>query len=285
VLLRIIEAKNYRSQWHMLTFETLATLPGRALLRDIYQDLRFEKHLGALSSLAIMWRICSLERDLFRIVNRDVTVLHPLGVFGGTALWMQEIVNRYFYSAINAFVYIGAAFLLVAIGLNRTKVINTPNVVVAAIIVEASLLVLLFAVMFFAPPDDELLGDPSAAGDASQELLRELGEIGRDYAAMAVQLETIAGVLQDVVERQNDMAQSMKESVEASVAAVAPNPGLMHAMSKTTDALASFTTSIDSLSERLHAVERQEVERLVRLEVEKLLTRNIIDRDGTSTKA
>lgn len=264
----------------MLTFETLATNPGRALLRDIYRDLRSEKHLGAIPTLIVMWRICSNERDLFKTVNRDVTVLHPLGFWGGTSLWMQEIVNRYFYSAINAFVYIGAAFLLIAIGLNRTKVIDTPGIVVAAIVVEASLLVLLFAVMFFTPADDDLSTEGVSEHEVSQELLRELGEIGRDYAAMAVQLEAIAGTLQDVVNQQQEMAQSMRSSVEAAVSAVSPNPGLMKAMEQTTGALTSFTASVDALRDRLQDVERHEVERLVRIELEKLLTRNILERDG-----
>jgi division protein CdvB (Snf7/Vps24/ESCRT-III family) len=152
--------------------------------------------------------------------------------------------------------------------------------VVAAIVVEASLLVLLFAVMFFSPPDDDLAIDGGADGEVSQELLRELGEIGRDYAAMAVQLEAIAGTLQDVVDRQNDMTESMRISVQAAVEAVAPNPNLMKSMSETTAALSAFTTSIDALRERLQAVERQEVERLVRNELEKLLSRNIVERDG-----
>lgn len=195
---------------------------------------------------------------------------------------MQEIVNRYFYSAINAFVYIGAAFLLVAVGLNRTRVIDTPNVVVAAIIVEASLLVLLFAVMFFTPPDDDVQPEGAGGMDVSQDLLRELGEIGRDYAAMAVQLEAIAGTLQDVVDRQQDLSDDMKKSVEAAVQAVAPNPGLLDSMAQTTHALDTFSQSINILGERLQAVERQEVERLVRIELEKLLTRNIVDRDGKS---
>jgi division protein CdvB (Snf7/Vps24/ESCRT-III family) len=151
---------------------------------------------------------------------------------------------------------------------------------VAAIVVEASLLVLLFAVMFFSPPDDDLVIDGGADGEVSQELLRELGEIGRDYAAMAVQLEAIAGTLQDVVDRQNDMTESMRISVQAAVDAVAPNPNLMKSMSETTAALSAFTTSIDALRERLQAVERQEVERLVRNELEKLLSRNIVERDG-----
>lgn len=119
-----------------------------------------------------------------------------------------------------------------------------------------------------------------AQDDVSRELLRELGEISRDYAAMAVQLEAIAGTLQDVVERQHEMSQSMQTSVDAAVQAVAPNPALMGAMTQTTNALSLFTSSVNTLGERLQAVERQEVERLVRIELEKLLSRNIVERDG-----
>lgn len=76
------------------------------------------------------------------------------------------------------------------------------------------------------------------------------------------------------------MARSMQSSVEAAVHAVAPNPALMSSMTQTTEALTAFTESVDGLRARLQAVERQEVERLVRIELEKLLSRNIVDRDG-----
>lgn len=266
----------------MTTIETLSSVNGRALLRDIYQELRFERQLGALAALQVMWSICTKERELIRTTKRDVVVLHPLGMFSGTALWMQEIVSRYFYSAINAFVYFGAALLLVAVGLNRTRVIDTPSLVVAGIVLEAVLLMVLFLVMFFTPPDEAAtpLAEPVQSG-ATEELLRELGEIGRDYAAMAVQLETIAGTLNDLVERQDGMIVSMRDSVEAAVHAVVPNPNLMNAMQSTTTALDRFSERIDTLGTQLQTLERQEVERLVRVELERLLSRSILDSNRT----
>jgi len=264
----------------MTTIETLGSVQGRALLRDIYRELRFERQVGAFVALSTLWRICTTERELIRTTKRDVVVLHPLGIWSGTALWMQEIVNRFFYSAINAFVYFGAAFLLVAVGLNRTRVIETPGLVVAGVIVEALLLVLLFAVMFFTPPEDaDTSSSASSQSSATEELLRELGEIGRDYAAMAVQLETIAGTLNDLVERQDTMIMQMRDGVNAAVSAVAPNPDLMNAMRSTTSSLDRFTESIEALGERLKSVERQEVERLVRTELEQLLSRTILAKD------
>ncbi len=137
----------------MTTIETLSSVHGRALLRDIYRELRFERQVSSLVVLTTMWRICSTERELIRMTKRDVVVLHPLGIWAGTSLWMQEVINRFFYSAINAFVYFGAALLLVAVGLNRTRVIETPGLVVAGVILEALLLMLLFVVMFFTPPE------------------------------------------------------------------------------------------------------------------------------------
>lgn len=262
----------------MTTIETLSSVNGRAILRDIYHELRFERQLGALGALRAMWSICTKERELIRTTKRDVVVLHPLGLVSGTALWMQEVVSRYFYTAINAFVYFGAALLLVAVGLNRTRVIDTPSLVVAGVILEAVLLMVLFLVMFFSPPDEEAQPEQeqSRAG-ATEELLRELGEIGRDYAAMAVQLETIAGTLNDLVERQDGMISGMRDSVEAAVNAVAPNPHLMNAMQSTTTALEKFSERVDVLGAHLQTLERQEVERLVRIELERILSRSVLD--------
>jgi hypothetical protein len=268
----------------MTQLETLSSVQGRALLRDIYRELRFERQLSGMATLRMCWQICTRERELVRLTKRDVTILHPLGIWSGTALWMQEVVNRYFYAAINAFVYLGAALLLVAVGLNRTRVVDSPLIVVAGVILEAVLLIALFTVMFFTPADepDDLPSTGSAPGTMTDELLRELGEIGRDYAAMAVQLETIGSTLQDVVERQDTLIRAVRDSVETAVSAVAPNPGLMTAMQSTSEALGSLNESVAALDQRLRSVERQEVERLVRIELERMLSRTIIERDANA---
>lgn len=265
----------------MLQLETMSSAQGRALLREIYREFRFERQVSATATLRLLWQICTSERELFRLTRREAVVLHPLGVWAGTVLWMQEVVNRYYYSSINAFVYFGAALLLLAVGLNRTKVIETQAVVVAGILLEAILLIVLFTVMFFTPPEEPESPEQKgqAGGTMTDELLRELGEIGRDYAAMAVQLESIAASLTDVVDRQDVMLRQVSESVQAAVSAVAPNPELMASMRDTTRSLDTFASSVGMMAERLRAVERQEVERLVRIELERMLSRTILDRD------
>lgn len=264
----------------MTQLETLSSVQGRALLREIYRELRFERQLSATATLRTCWQICTTERELFRLTKRNVIVLHPLGVWSGTSLWMQEIVNRHAYATISSFVYFGAALLLVIVGLNRTRVIEDPSFLVAGVVLEALLLMMLFAVMFFTPPDD---AEPSlldaSATSSSDELLRELGEIGRDYAAMGVQLETIAATLTDLVERQDQMLASVRDGVNAAISAVAPNPDLMAAMTKTTKGLEEFSSSVGTLGERLQALERREVEHLVREELERILSRHILDRN------
>jgi methyl-accepting chemotaxis protein len=269
----------------MTQLETLSGMPGRALLREIYRELRFERQLSSSATLATMWQICTRERELFRLTKRNVMVLHPLGIWTGTSLWMQEVVNRYYFSTINAFVYAGAALLLVFVGFYRFRVLEEPTLVVAAIGIEALLLVVLFLVMFFTPPDD--IEGGGAGGDSSssatEELLREIGEIGRDYAAMAVQLETISSMLGDLVERQDALITSVRDGVDAAVSAVAPNPQLMSSMQRTTESLDRFASSIDVLTDRLRTVEREEVERLVRSELERILSRSIVQRDEPPT--
>ncbi|MBI2793613.1 MAG: hypothetical protein HYX66_03055 [Ignavibacteria bacterium] len=262
----------------MTQLESFASVNGRSLLREIYRELRYERQLGALEALAVCWRICTKEQELIRLTRRDVVVLHPLGILSGTKLWMEEVVNRFFYSVINAFVYAGAALLLLVVGLNRTGVIKAPSVVVAGIIIESLLLLLLFLVMYFTPPEEpDGKGQTPDGSVATEELLREIGEIGRDYAAMAVQLESIAESLTDLVERQDGMVHAMRESVNAAVNAVAPNPELMTSMQSTSVALNRFAEAVDALSKSMHIIEHEEVERLVRIELERLLSRRILE--------
>ncbi len=269
----------------MTQLETLASVQGRKLLRDIYQELRFERRLNTLQTLGTLWRICTSEQELIRRSKRDVVVLHPLGPWQGTTLWMQEVVNRYYFSAINAWVYAGAALLLVAVGLTRLGVVQSTGMVVTGIVVEAVLLLVLFAVMYFTPPDDADETPQTATSDSTTELLREIGEIGRDYAAMAVQLEAIAASLNDLVERQDAIVNSMHTSVQAAVQAVAPNPEMLGSMKATTAALEGFATTVQKLTDRLKAVETHEVERHVRTELERILTRQILGGSRTDSAA
>jgi hypothetical protein len=83
--------------------------------------------------------------------------------------------------------------------------------------------------------------------------------------------------LNDLVERQDGMISGMRDSVEAAVNAVAPNPHLMNAMQSTTTALEKFSERVDVLGAHLQTLERQEVERLVRIELEAILSRSVLD--------
>ena len=281
----IIEANNKRVPQSMMQLETLASLQGRSLLKDIYRELRFDRQLGTTQVLGALWRICTTEQELIRRTRHDVVVLHPLGWWQGSILWMQEVINRYYFSAINAWVYAGAAVLLLAVGLNRVGVIHQPEMVVAGIVLEAFLLLVLFAVMYFTPPDDVEVQAPTGAAEGTIELLREIGEIGRDYAAMAVQLEAIASSLNDLVEKQDAMATTVRDSVNAAVHAVAPNPSLMTAMENTTVALDRFAGSIDALGMRLKAMETQEVENLVRTQLERIVSKEVLRSVGNQENA
>ena len=103
----------------MRELSTLATLEGRSVIRDIFRELRFDRQMSSFSATMLMWRMCTKETDLKRFSVQEVHILYPLGTMAGTSLWLQEIINRFYYSTINSFVYFGAAILLVTVGLRR----------------------------------------------------------------------------------------------------------------------------------------------------------------------
>ena len=89
----------------MREISTLSSLEGRSILRDIFRELRFERQMGTAKILALTWRICIRERDLQKYGKEPIRVLHVLGTISGTSLWLEEIVNRFFWRKYCRFKY------------------------------------------------------------------------------------------------------------------------------------------------------------------------------------
>lgn len=259
----------------MEQIQTLSSLRGRSLLRDIYRELRFEKQMSELTVLGICWRLCVYEKDIFRYSRYQATVVHSLGFLSGSSLWLQEIVNRFNYATINSLVYFGAAVLLVIIGLRRFGNLVGNELVVGAIVLEALLLMTMFVVMFFSPSDDmatEQLADSEPVEESeTQQLIREIGEIGSDYAGFTTQMDEITSALSSLIARQDELIASVNDMARYSAQAVSPQPELLHTMQQTTSALREFNRVVGEFADAARTLRREEIQQAVRFEVERLL--------------
>ncbi len=258
--------------------ETISSLEGRALLYDLFHEFRYEKQLSSFSTLALCWRICAHEKEIFRYSKKEVTIVHPLGYFSGTALWMEEIVNRFYYPTINSFVYLGAALLLVLIGIRRFSDSVTDGMVISGVIFEAMMLVFMFVVMLFTPNDESNVR-PNKDGDEESsvtDLIIEVGEIATDFAAVVVQLEQMNNRLENLVQSQEDLMNSVNNIAEVTSLAIAPNPKMLEAMNETNSALIQFKDTVRELNFGAEALRREEIEFAVKKEVERILVDKII---------
>ncbi|MGA2296370.1 MAG: hypothetical protein ABSG15_02355 [FCB group bacterium] len=257
----------------MKNIDTLSSIEGRILLNDIFMELRYEKQMSSLSVLLLCWRICVNEREVFRYVKKEVTILHKLGVFAGTGLWLEEIVNRFYYSTFNSFVYLGAAVLLVLIGYRRFNENISTDVIIGGIGFEAFMLILLFIIMLFTPNED--LTKSSFNGkeeDATaNEILIEIGEISRDLAGAVVQLEKLGNSYQDILDKNNYIMQSVNKLAENSSMAVSPNPDMLETMKDVNNSLKDLKNTVDNLNKAAESLKRDEIEIAVRKEVERIL--------------
>ncbi|MFM8178122.1 MAG: hypothetical protein ACKOAG_02925 [Candidatus Kapaibacterium sp.] len=255
---------------------SLGSLAGRRIVRDIYRELRFERQYGGFSILTTMWRVCTNEKELFRYSSMETRVLHPLGNLRGTSLWMQEVVNRFYASTINSFVYFGAAILLVMIGVRRFTDHVSDTTVLGSILFEAFLLIIMFLVLYFSPPepdDEEENGEESGA--TQREMLREIGEIGRDYATVSIHLEQAVQQLGDLRRVHEQLAERVRESTEAAHQAMHPNPALVTTMDETNRSLERFRATVEALHSAADTLRREEIDAAVRREVESLLSRRL----------
>lgn len=258
----------------MKEIRSLATREGRALVREVFRELRFDKQLSGFTTLSTMWRLCTSVKEVYRYSHHEVTVLHPLGFFSGTSLWMQEVVNRFYYSTINSFVYFGAAILLVVIGIRRFSDKVTDNAVLGSIAFEAFLLIVMFMVMYFSPTDevDEDTFNDNNNDDEEHDLLREIGEIGRDYAAVAINVENAVESLKELTRENSELSNLVRTATETAAHAVAPNPELINTMKQTNETLKQFKEAIHELNVATRTLQREEIQVAVRREVENLLS-------------
>ncbi|NLO19943.1 MAG: hypothetical protein GX121_08740 [Ignavibacteria bacterium] len=260
----------------MKTIQTLTTIEGRNLITEIFKELRYEKQSSSFSALATLWRLCTSETELFKYSTFQYTVRHPLGFFSGTALWLEEIVNRFYFTTINSFVYFGAAILLTLIGIRRFSDSISDNMVIAGVIFEAMLLVFMFVVMLYTP-NEEIKHNNADNKDEhkNDELLLEIGEISRDFAAALIKIEDQNENIKSLLEQQSEIIQSIKELSSFTKDAVSPNPELLNAMRTTAGSLNDFNESLKELKKTVKLIRKEEVEFSVKKEVEKLLLANI----------
>jgi hypothetical protein len=262
----------------MEQIQTLSTLRGRVVLRDIVRELRYEKQVSSITTLLTCWRLCAFERDVYRYSKRQIIVVHTLGLFRGTSLWLQEVVNRFYFSTINSLVYLGAAILLVLVsGYRFTDRVDT-RLVLAGVALEASMLLVLFVVMFFSPSDDidmeEPTNDAEENGDL-RELISEIGDIATDYAGAGARLEAIAAALSDVTARQDEILGAVNEVARAVSFAANPQPEFIETMRQTNLTLQAFHLNVQALVEATHTLRREEIQRAVRVEVERMLEQRV----------
>jgi hypothetical protein len=137
----------------MKKIDNISSIDGRLLLQQIFHQIRFERQRNSISTLFILWRICISDTEINQYLNpeQDITIMYKLGFWRGTLLWLEEIVNRYYFSTINSFVYFGAAVLLVFIGINRFTDKVDDSTVVYGLAFEAIMLIAMFIVMLFTP--------------------------------------------------------------------------------------------------------------------------------------
>jgi hypothetical protein len=252
---------------------SLSSIEGRQILREIFRELRFERQRGALSSLVICWRIAAYETSLNKFSGKNMKVLYPLGFFGGTSIWMQEVVNRFYFSTINSFVYFGAAVLLVLVGLRQFTETLDNRIVIAGIVFEALMLLFMFLVMIFTPPDES--NGSGTEETESGELLTEIGEIGRDFAAVVVQLEQLTLSINNLNDNQSKLLEEIKTIAKSSADAVAPNPKMLEIMDETNKSLGEFKGTLVDLNDTAKKLRHEEIQAEVKKQLAEILANRL----------
>lgn len=255
----------------MNSIDSISSFDGRKILRGIYNELKYEKQFNSITIILTLWKICVFENELKKYSKYEVRVLQTLGFWRGTFIWMEEVINRYFFNSINSFVYFGAAILLVLIGVRRFSDSISDDVIIFGVAFEALMLFFMFIVMLFSP--SEITDNMDESDD--NELLSEVGEIGRDFAAVVIQLEQMSSSLNELVINQTKLLENVSEIVKNSADAASPNPEMIGILKDTNFELKEFKSSLENLKESSDTIRKEHIEAAVRREIEKIIVKNI----------
>lgn len=248
--------------------ETLTSLEGRKFLYELYQKLRYENELSGIMILIICWKVCVFEKNPSKFIKTDVVIIHRLGLFKGIALWIEEIVNRHFFSTINSFVYFGAAILLVLIGVRKFSDAISTELVIASIIFEASMLLLIFVVMLFSPDEDVLEEDKESEESI---LIHEIGEISTDFATAVSKLENVSLELRNFNNSQIELINKLTESTNFLSKAISPSDEFVENLKSTNEQLNNLKHQIQLLTESTKEIKEKDIRFEIRRELENLL--------------
>lgn len=263
----------------MNKIDTLSSASGRLLIQEVYYELKYKKQLSSLSILLILWRLCTYDNDLSKFLKSEVSVLHKLGFIRGTKIWMEEVVNRFFFSTINSFVYFGAAVLLVLIGVRRFSENMNDNFVIAGVVFEALLLFFMFIVMLFTPDEDTPTFTYSENNeDPQNDLLTEIGEIATEFAQSSVKLEAMTDELSRLNNNQEKLIEKIDKLTDVFAQNASPNPELIDIMKQTNNELNNFKNILTELNSTANNIKKEEIELTVRKELEKIITQNILNK-------
>lgn len=266
----------------MTKIDILSSINGRHLINNLFRVIRFEKQRSSIATLFIMWRVCisntTIANSLVSYYLKDnIQILYKLGFFKGTIIWLEEIVNKYYFSFISAFVYFGAAIVLMLAGLNRFSNIVDDRIVIYGFSFEAAMLVFIFIIMLFSPNDDINNYSVEDEDSLEKELLDEIGEISKDFAITSTQLDKIANHLLIIVDRQNELTNTLKDVADRFADIQNPNPKVAETMQETTNELLKFNSQLTQFIDATNKLKQEEITLAVRKELEKIFSKKIID--------
>jgi len=258
----------------MIKIDYLSSIEGRKLLKDLFYELKYKKQYNSIIVISILWRICTTEKNISKYSSNEILVEYPLGILKGTWLWMEEVINRYFFSTINSFVYLGAAILLVLIGLRRFSDLLTDQIVIAGVIFEATMLLLMFIVMLFTP-DEDVVSEKIEQDNDTKTLVNEIGEIATDFAASNLKIEEMNNKLEKLINLQKELLLMSGEIIENISQTISPNRKMLENMEKTNHQIEILNYNFTKINETLDQLKKEEIELTVKKELEKIILNRV----------
>lgn len=255
----------------MQKIDTISSVEGRRILHSLFREFRFERQMSNLKILLITFQICVFGKSIKNYSSKDVDIQHKVGILNGFSIWMEEIINRFFFSSVLSFVYFGAAFLILIVGLNRFTNLIPQELLALSIIFETSMLILMFITMLFSPNDDSYYIDINDNSETQEELLVEIGEIGRDLAAVVVQLEKLGASFNQISTNQQQIVEQLGKITNQNETILNPSDKMLEHFTQTGKNFENLNSQIENLNLDLENLKKEKISSAVKEQLDKII--------------
>lgn len=228
------------------------------------KELLYEKAQQLLSQYGRLYTLLVTLR--WATTGADDGGIPRQGWWRGGIRWLEAVVVPFYMPWASGFVFLGAAVLLLLLGIRRFTGVIGEEPIIAAFVAEGFFLLVLFLLLLLAP------GSPSSTrSDELSTLVHDLNDIATDITRIVESHDQLLQRWQESTESQSIALQRLDQLLQKLQQLPLPGAALVAELQQLQQALSQLNATIRQTVDELQHWRNQQLQSLVQQELARIL--------------